>query len=198
MAEVNGLQQIGWLTGYSGTDWSKTCGKPNLIQLLFHSDCFRERLTMLALRQAIQCHAARVGEMRRLVPSSIFSNTQSFSSAATDFFSSIQTMTDDELADTATIPGWEFVHSPPREYPRGSLVGKVVSDKMDKTVNIAVDRYRIHPKYHKRMKYTRKFMAHDEKEVANMGDVVMIVPCHKISKHKHFMLREIIRSCGQL
>ena len=69
---------------------------------------------------------------------------------------------------------------------------------MDKTVNVAVDRYRIHPKYRKRMKYTRKFMAHDEKEVANMGDVVMIVPCHKMSKHKHFMLREIIRSTGQL
>jgi small subunit ribosomal protein S17 len=77
-------------------------------------------------------------------------------------------------------------------------VGTVVSDKMQKTVNVAVDRYRIHPKYHKRLKYTRKFMAHDEAEVANMGDLVMIVPCHKISKMKHFMLREIIKRTGQL
>ena len=35
-------------------------------------------------------------------------------------------------------------------------------------------------------------------EVANMGDLVMIVPCHRISRHKHFMLREIIRPKGQL
>jgi small subunit ribosomal protein S17 len=107
-------------------------------------------------------------------------------------------MTDEQLADTSTIPGWEFVHTQPREYPRGALVGKVVSDKMQKTVNVAVDRYRMHPKYHKRMKYTRKFMAHDETEVANIGDLVMIVPCHKMSKQKHFMLREIIKRTGQL
>jgi small subunit ribosomal protein S17 len=107
-------------------------------------------------------------------------------------------MTDEELDDNSTIPGWEFVHSPPRTMPRGALVGTVVSDKMNKTVNVAVERYRIVPKYRKRLRYTRKFMAHDEKEVANVGDLVMIVPCHRISKRKHFMLREIIRATGQL
>jgi len=108
-------------------------------------------------------------------------------------------MSNEELADTSTIPGWEFIHTPPRtNIPRGALVGTVVSDKMQKTVNVAVDRYRIVPKIRKRIKYTRKFMAHDENEVANMGDLVMIVPCQRISRHKHFMLREIVRAKGQL
>ena len=107
-------------------------------------------------------------------------------------------LSDEEIADTSTIPGWEFVHNPPRKIPRGALVGTVVSTKMQKTVNVAVDRYHIVPKYRKRKVYTRKFMAHDENEVANEGDLVMIVPCHRISRHKHFMLREIIREKGQL
>jgi len=110
----------------------------------------------------------------------------------------IPSLTNEQLADTATIPGWDLVHTPPRKFPRGALLGKVVSDKMNKTINVAVERYQIVPKYRKRKKYTRKFMAHDEQEVANLGDLVMIVPCHRISRHKHFMLREIIRPKGQL
>jgi small subunit ribosomal protein S17 len=109
-------------------------------------------------------------------------------------------MTNQALEDPSAIPGWGLIHSPPkdRSVPRGALVGTVVSTKMQKTVNVAVDRYKIHPKYRKRLRYTRKFMAHDEKEVANTGDLVMITPSHRISKHKHFMLREIIRPKGQL
>ena len=109
-------------------------------------------------------------------------------------------MTNEELEDTSTIPGWELIHSPPTKgkVPRGALVGTVVSTKMQKTVNVAVDRYRIARIYRKRLRYTRKFMAHDEHEVAKDGDLVMIVPCHRISKHKHFMLREIVRPKGQL
>ena len=110
----------------------------------------------------------------------------------------IREMTNEELTDTSTIPGWNLIHSPPRKFPRGALVGTVVSDKMQKTVNVAVDRYRIAPKIRKRMRYTRKFMAHDENEVASAGDLVMIVPCHRISKNKHFMLREIVRPKGRL
>lgn len=110
-------------------------------------------------------------------------------------------MTNEELKDTSTIPGWELIHCPPKDkesIPRGALVGRVVSTKMNKTVNVEVDRYKIHGKYRKRMRYTKKFMAHDEMEVAHMGDLVMIAPCQRISKHKHFMLREIIRPKGQL
>jgi small subunit ribosomal protein S17 len=107
-------------------------------------------------------------------------------------------LTNQELMDTSTIPGWGLIHSPPKEMPRGSLVGTVVSTKMQKTVNVAVNRYQRHKKYRKRIRYTRKFMAHDEAEVASAGDLVMIVPCQHISKHKHFMLREIISAKGQL
>lgn len=108
-------------------------------------------------------------------------------------------MTNEELIDNSTIPGWELVHNPPRpRLPRGCLVGEVVSVKMLKTVNVKVDRYKLAPKVRKRMKYSKKFFAHDEKEVANLGDIVLIEPCHKISKHKHFMLREIIRAKGQI
>lgn len=125
-----------------------------------------------------------------------------------------QGMTNEELLDASTISGekpatgeqvtWESImHSPPirdknASLPKGSLVGKVVSTKMQKTVNVAVDRYRIHPKYRKRIRYTRKFMAHDEEEVASNGDTVLIVPSQRVSKKKHFVLREIIRAKGQL
>lgn len=107
-------------------------------------------------------------------------------------------MSNEDLMDTSTIPGWDLIHSPPRKFPRGALLGTVISDKMDKTVNVSVVRHRIVPIVRKRIRYTRKFMAHDELEVANMGDLVMITPCHRISKNKHFMLREIIRPKGQL
>ncbi len=110
-------------------------------------------------------------------------------------------MTNEELKDSSSIPGWDLIHSPPKDkesIPRGSLVGTVVSTKMQKTINVAVDRYRVQPKYRKRLRYTKKFMAHDEFEVASLGDLVMIAPSQRISKHKHFMLREIIRAKGQL
>ena len=110
----------------------------------------------------------------------------------------VSEMSNEELADTSTIHGWDLIHSPPKKLPRGALIGTVISDKMNKTINVAVVRYRVVPKVRKRIRYTRKFMAHDENEVANMGDVVMITPSHRISKHKHFMLREIIRPKGQL
>lgn len=125
-------------------------------------------------------------------------NTQNDVAISDSQLGNLSSLSNEELADTTTIPGWDLVHTPPRVYPRGALLGKVVSDKMNKTVNVAVERYQIVPKYRKRVKYTRKFMAHDEMEVANMGDLVMIVPCHRISRHKHFMLREIIRPKGQL
>jgi len=107
-------------------------------------------------------------------------------------------MSNDQLADPTTIPGWDLIHSPPRKLPRGALVGKVVSDKMQKTVSVSVDRYRMIPKLRVRRRYTRKFMAHDEDELCRMGDLVMIVPCQRLSRRKHFMVREIIRAKGVL
>jgi len=129
---------------------------------------------------------------------SVLDNDVDISSVLPSNRKSVSEMSNEELDDPTTIPGWNFVKSPPKKLPRGALVGTVVSDKMNKTVNVSVDRYKVVPKIRKRLKYTRKFMAHDEAEVANVGDLVVITPCHRISKRKHFMLREIVRPKGQL
>ena len=112
----------------------------------------------------------------------------------------VKDLSNEELNDPSTIPGFfSLIHSPPKDRvstPRNALVGRVVSDKMQKTVNVEVDRYRIIPKYRKRWKYSKKFMAHDEDEVCKMGDLVMIAPCQRISRKKHFRVHEIIRKKG--
>ena len=71
-------------------------------------------------------------------------------------------------------------------------VGKVVSDKMEKTITVAVETYKEHPLYHKRIRYTKKFKAHDENNEAKIGDVVKIMETRPLSKDKHFRLVEII------
>ncbi|HBM45734.1 MAG: hypothetical protein UT05_C0008G0010 [Parcubacteria group bacterium GW2011_GWF2_38_76] len=70
------------------------------------------------------------------------------------------------------------------------LKGAVVSDKMDKTVVVKVDRYVEHPKYEKRFTISNKFKAHDEKNEYKEGDVVIIEECRPISKDKTFKVIE--------
>ena len=72
------------------------------------------------------------------------------------------------------------------------LVGKVVSNKADKTITVLVETYKVNPIYKKRAKYSRKYTAHDEKNVANVGDTVRIVETRPISKNKHFRLVEVV------
>ncbi|AUS07639.1 30S ribosomal protein S17 [Laceyella sacchari] len=71
-------------------------------------------------------------------------------------------------------------------------VGKVVSDKMDKTIVVAVETYKKHPLYGKRVKYTKKFKAHDEHNQAKIGDVVKIMETRPLSKDKRFRLVEVV------
>lgn len=71
-------------------------------------------------------------------------------------------------------------------------IGKVVSDKMDKTIVVAVETYKKHSLYHKRIKYTKKFKAHDENNQAQIGDTVKIMETRPISKDKHFRLVEVV------
>ncbi len=66
------------------------------------------------------------------------------------------------------------------------LKGVVVSDKMDKTVAVLVNRYIKHPKYKKYFKRGKKYKAHDEKNEYKTGDNVFIEECKPISKDKHF------------
>ncbi|GMA69744.1 30S ribosomal protein S17 [Leuconostoc litchii] len=70
--------------------------------------------------------------------------------------------------------------------------GRVVSDKMDKTITVAVDTYVNHAVYGKRVKYTKKFKAHDEKNVAKQGDLVQIMETRPLSATKHFRLVKIV------
>ena len=70
--------------------------------------------------------------------------------------------------------------------------GRVVSDKMDKTVTVAVDTMQKHPLYGKRVKYTKKFKAHDEKNVAREGDLVEIMETRPLSRTKRFRLVSVV------
>ena len=71
---------------------------------------------------------------------------------------------------------------------RTSLQGVVVSDKMDKTIVVEVETHKRHAKYQKRVKYSNKYYAHDEKNVAKVGDTVTIMACRPLSALKRFRL----------
>ncbi|MFT9487148.1 MAG: 30S ribosomal protein S17 [Tepidibacillus sp.] len=71
-------------------------------------------------------------------------------------------------------------------------IGKVVSDKMDKTIVVAVETYKKHSLYGKRIKYTKKFKAHDENNQAKIGDIVKIMETRPLSKDKRWRLVEIV------
>jgi small subunit ribosomal protein S17 len=82
------------------------------------------------------------------------------------------------------------------ENPRGrrkERIGLVVSDKMDKTITVAVYGFKIHQLYKKRVKHTRKFKAHDEKNECNVGDTVRISETRPLSKTKRWRLIEIVK-----
>ncbi|MBK7753469.1 MAG: 30S ribosomal protein S17 [Flavobacteriales bacterium] len=75
---------------------------------------------------------------------------------------------------------------------RKERVGIVTSDKMDKSVVVTVERRVMHPKYGKFVKRSSKFMAHDEKEEANIGDTVRIMETRPISKSKCWRVVEVV------
>ena len=72
------------------------------------------------------------------------------------------------------------------------LVGKVVSSTNNKTITVLVETYKKDSLYGKRIKYAKKYAAHDEKNEAKVGDTVRIVETRPLSKTKHFRLVEII------
>jgi small subunit ribosomal protein S17 len=73
-----------------------------------------------------------------------------------------------------------------------SITGVVVSDKMDKTVVVLVNRLVRHPIYHKYIRRRAKFMAHDEGNAAKMGDTVEIIASRPMSKLKRWRLAKIL------
>lgn len=76
---------------------------------------------------------------------------------------------------------------------RRRLNGTVVSNKMDKTVVVRVDRTYRHPLYGKVIRSSKKFMAHDEDNVCEIGDLVVIVESRPLSRHKRWFVQEILR-----
>ncbi len=70
--------------------------------------------------------------------------------------------------------------------------GTVVSDKMDKTITVLVETKKRHPLYGKRVKYSKKFKAHDELNTAKVGDKVLIMETRPLSATKRFRLVKIV------
>ena len=75
---------------------------------------------------------------------------------------------------------------------RKERVGVVVSNKMEKSITVALERQVKHPIYKKFLKKTTKLMAHDEKNEANQGDTVRIMETRPLSKNKRWRLVEIV------
>ena len=75
---------------------------------------------------------------------------------------------------------------------RKERVGLVTSDKMEKSIVVTVERRVMHPKYGKFVKRSSTFMAHDEKEEANVGDTVRITETRPMSKRKRWRLVEVV------
>ena len=75
---------------------------------------------------------------------------------------------------------------------RKVIIGKVVSNKMQKTIVVSVERKVMHPKYVKFIKMTSKFKAHDEKDECGINDIVKVMETRPISKDKRWRLVEII------
>ena len=74
--------------------------------------------------------------------------------------------------------------------PKRILTGRVVSDKMDKTITVLVDRRIMHPLYKKFIRRSKKYAAHDEANVCKVGDLVRIEECPPISKRKTWTVIE--------
>lgn len=74
---------------------------------------------------------------------------------------------------------------------RNTFKGVVVSDKGDKTISVEVTTYRKHPLYSKRVIRTKKFLVHDEKNEAKIGDKVIFMVCRPLSARKHMRLVKI-------
>lgn len=77
---------------------------------------------------------------------------------------------------------------------RRRLIGRVTSDKMDKTVVVEVERLQRHPLYGKVVKRTKKYMAHDEENACRIGDLVRIVESRPLSRRKRWVVEEILET----
>ncbi len=99
---------------------------------------------------------------------------------------------------TAAPQGAAAEATPYQTKQRTQKVGRVVSDKMEKTVVVSVDYVRRHPLYRKRITRTSKFLAHDEQNLCKPGDIVRIEETRPLSKRKRWIVREIMERGVQI
>ena len=78
------------------------------------------------------------------------------------------------------------------ENKKREIIGVVVSDKADKTITVKYETYKMNPIYGKRVKYSKKYAAHDENNQAHVGDKVRLVMTRPLSKTKRYELVEVI------
>jgi len=78
-----------------------------------------------------------------------------------------------------------------------TLTGRVVSNKMQKTIAVEIERLVKHPTYGKYIRRTTKLLAHDETGSSQEGDLVVITPCRPVSRHKSWRLLEIVEKAAQ-
>lgn len=78
--------------------------------------------------------------------------------------------------------------------PKRQLIGKIISNKMEKTVVVSVERIKEHPKYRRRYRVTKSYKAHDESGEYKIGDRVIIEECKPISKEKRWKVLKKIAS----
>ena len=77
--------------------------------------------------------------------------------------------------------------------PVKTLTGRVVSDRMEKTVTVLIERKVKHPLYKKYIRRSHRILAHDAENACRIGDVVTIASCRPLSKHKAWRLQQIVR-----
>jgi small subunit ribosomal protein S17 len=77
-----------------------------------------------------------------------------------------------------------------------TMSGRVTSNKMDKTITVLVERYVMHPLYHKFVRRSTKLHAHDENNECNPGDMVMVEQCRPLSKSKSWRLVKVLEKAS--
>jgi small subunit ribosomal protein S17 len=82
--------------------------------------------------------------------------------------------------------------------PNTEILGKVVSDKMAKSVVVTVERQVRHGMYGKQQRLTSRFMAHDEKDEAKVGDTVALVPSRPLSRRKRWVVTRVVQKAREI
>jgi small subunit ribosomal protein S17 len=105
-----------------------------------------------------------------------------------------------ETPETEAAAPATAVAAPPAEaqQSRGArtLTGRVVSDKMHKTIAVEIERLVRHPAYGKYVRRTTRLLAHDENGTCKAGDLVVIAPCRPMSRHKSWRLLEVVEKAS--